>query len=129
MEPEIDSLAGVANDVFGTRILRVSPAHQVLHLVDVERRHDLGKSQVLGDGSGDSDLVNSQVRIRGDDGSRGEVHTLSHQVTTNPALLSLEPGLEGLERSAGLLHGLGQPGHVVVSHGGHVELQHLDILR
>jgi hypothetical protein len=41
----------------------------------------------------------------------------------------LESGFDGLERPATFLHGPGQAGHVVVCERGHVELEHLHILR
>ena len=56
VEPEVDPLARVADDVLGARVLGVAPPDQVLHLVDVERGHDLGEGQVLRDGAGHADL-------------------------------------------------------------------------
>ena len=57
--------------------------------VDIERRDNLWKGQVLGDGARDTDLINGQVGVRGDDSTSREVHSLTHQVTTDTTLLGL----------------------------------------
>ena len=36
------------DDIFGARVLGVAPAHQVLHLVDVEGCYNLGEGKILG---------------------------------------------------------------------------------
>ena len=41
---------------------------------------------------------------------------------------TFEAGLDGFDGPSRLLHGARQAGRVVVDHGGHVELQHLDVL-
>ncbi len=74
-------------------------------------------------------LVDPEVRIWRDDRPGGEVDSLPHEVAPDPSLLPIEPGLDGLERPPALLHGLGQTRHVVVDERGHVELEHLDVLR
>ena len=57
--------------------------------VDIERSDDLWKGEVLGNGARDTDLINGQVGVRGDDGTSREVHSLPHQVTTDTTLLGL----------------------------------------
>ena len=61
MEPEVDPVPGVPDYVLGARVLRVPPAHQLLHLVDVERGHDLREGQVLRDRPGDADLRRKKI--------------------------------------------------------------------
>ena len=56
MIAKIDSLSGVADDVLCSGVGRVSSSDELLHLVDVERSHDLREGQVLSDGTRDSDL-------------------------------------------------------------------------
>ena len=76
VEPEVDPLPGVADDVLGARVLRVAPADEFLHLVDVERGHDLGEGQVLRDRPRYADLkeekgekltTSSFIKFHGDD--------------------------------------------------------------
>lgn len=59
---EIDSLAGVADDVLGAGVLRVSASDELLHLVDVEGGDDFRERHVLGDGPRHSDLSKKNKR-------------------------------------------------------------------
>ncbi len=54
--PKIDTLASVTDDVLSAGVLRVSASDKLLHLVDVEWRHDFREGQVLSDGAGNTDL-------------------------------------------------------------------------
>ena len=56
----------------------------------------------------ETDLVDSQIRIRRDDSSGREIDSLAHQVASDATFLAFQASLDGLQRSAGLLHGLGQ---------------------
>ena len=100
VEPQVDPLARVPDDVLGPGVLRVAPPHQGLHPVDVEGGDNLWEGQVLGHCSGHSHLVDPQVGVGRDDGPGAEIHTLAHQVTSDPALLPLQPRLDRLERPA-----------------------------
>lgn len=74
--------------------------------VDVEGSDNLGKGHVGGDGAGNADLVDGEVGVGGDDSAGREVHSLAHQVSSHTAFLALQPLLQGLEGTPGLLHGL-----------------------
>jgi hypothetical protein len=87
--PEVDTLTGVADDVLGTWMLIRTIAHQLVHLVDVVIVHCLGERQGSRNRSGNTYFVERQVGVTCDDGTRGEVDTLAHQVTTETALLGL----------------------------------------
>jgi len=47
MKSQINSFAGVSDDILGSGILRVSSPHQFLHLVNVERGDNVREGQVL----------------------------------------------------------------------------------
>ena len=129
MVSQVNPLPSVTDDVLGPRILAVTLPHQMLHLVDVERGHNLGEGEVLGDAPGHAHLVNPQVRVWGDDSPSTEVHSLAHQVSSDSPFFTLQPGLNGLQRSATFLHGSWETRHVVIRQRGHVELKHLDVLQ
>ena len=68
-----------------------SQFHKNILPVDIERCDDFWKRQILRDTSWDSNLMNSQHRIWSDYSPTGEVHTFSHQVSTNSTLFSFQP--------------------------------------
>ena len=76
--------------------------------VNVEWSDYLWKGEVLGNRTRDPNLINVQVRVRGDDSTGREVHSLSHQVAPDTPLFGLQPLLDGLERSPTSLHSLGR---------------------
>lgn len=57
--------------------------------VNVKGCDDFWEGHIGCDGSWDTDLVDLQVGIWGDDSSGGEVHTLAHEVTSNSPLFAL----------------------------------------
>ena len=57
--------------------------------VNVERGDNLRKGEVLSNGTRDAHLINGQVGVRGDDGTGGEVHSLSHQIPPDTPLFGL----------------------------------------
>ena len=57
--------------------------------VNVERSNNLWEGEVLCNGTRDTDLINGQVGVRGDDGTSRKVHPLSHQVPTDTPLFGL----------------------------------------
>ncbi len=61
--------------------------------VDVERCDDLWEGEVLRHGARNPHLIDAQVRIRRDDSSRAEVHTFTHQVSSNATFLSFQSHL------------------------------------
>ena len=56
MVSQIDTITGIANNVFRSRVLVVSSPHKLLHSLDVERGDDLRVRQVAGDGTWHTDL-------------------------------------------------------------------------
>ena len=83
----------VPDNIFSSRILCVSSSHELLHLVDIERSHDLRKGEVLCDRSGYSDLIDPEVRVRGDYSTSWEINTFSHQVSSDPSFFTLHNGV------------------------------------
>jgi hypothetical protein len=59
-------------------------------LLDIVSLYPFGVGKVLGDKLRDSHLIDTEVRVRGDDGSSREVHTLSREVSSEAALLALQ---------------------------------------
>lgn len=47
-------------------------------LFQIEGSDDLWESEILSNGARNSDLINMQIGIRRDDGTSGEIHSLSH---------------------------------------------------
>ena len=74
---------------------------------------------------GHSDLVDREERIGRDDGTCGEVNTLSGQVGSETSLLSLQPLCEGLQGTSGPVPRGRDSGCLVVEVGGDVVLQKL----
>ena len=127
VKAQVDAVAVVAYDVLGARVVGGAATHQVVHVVDVEGRDELGKGHVLRNGARHTHLVDGQVGVGRDDGARAEVDTLSHEVAADAALFALEARSYGLERAAALLLGARHARHVVVDESGAVELEHLDV--
>ena len=98
MEPQINSVTILSDDVLCTRVLRVTTLDELLHLLDVERCHDLWKGHVLRNTAGNTDLINSQIRIGSNDGTSREVHSLSHQVTTNTPFFACQFKIKDLDK-------------------------------
>lgn len=88
VEPQVDTVAILTDDVLGARVLRVASLDQLLHFLYVERGDDFGESHVLGDTSRHSYLIDPQIGIGGDDGTGREIDTLTHQITTNTTFLA-----------------------------------------
>lgn len=57
--------------------------------VNIKGCDDFWEGHVGCDGSWYAHLVDLQVGVRGDDSSGGEVHTLSHEVTSDSPFLPL----------------------------------------
>lgn len=74
--------------------------------VYVEWRHNFWESQVLSDSLWYTDLIDPQVRIRGDDCTRWEVDSLTHQVTTYSTFLAFQTLLNWFQWTTGFLCGL-----------------------
>lgn len=58
--------------------------------VNVEWSDQVWKCHVLGNGAWNTDLINSEVWIWGDDSSCREINTLSHEVTPDATLFTLQ---------------------------------------
>ena len=74
--------------------------------VNVERSDDFRKGEVLCYRPRHSHLRDSQHGVRGDDSSAREVHTFTHQVTTDTPFFPLQSLLDGLEGAARFLYRL-----------------------
>ena len=64
--------------------------HQLAQHLHVVRRHRLGVAQLARELQRHAHLVRVDVGVRRDDGPRGEVHALAHQVGAEQALLVLQ---------------------------------------
>ena len=84
-----------------------------------------GNGELPGGADGHSDVVDGEVGVGGDDGTGGEVHTLTGQVGPEPSLLTLEPLGQGLEGPSGPVPCGRDSGGLVVEVGGDVVLQEL----
>ena len=82
-----------------------------------------GDRELPGCGDGDSDVVDGQHRVGGDDGTCGEVHTLTRQVGSETTLLTLEPLSQSLQGTSGPVPCGRDTGGLVVEVGGDVVLQ------
>ena len=58
--------------------------------VNIERSDNFGKRKILSDGTGHPDLVDTQIGVWSNDSSGREVHSLSHQISSHSALLTLK---------------------------------------
>mmetsp|Transcript_15419 Transcript_15419/g.31430 ORF Transcript_15419/g.31430 Transcript_15419/m.31430 type:complete len:224 (-) Transcript_15419:876-1547(-) len=126
--PEVDPSSVISNDELGAGVDRGPVCYELLHQLLVERRHLIGDGEVEGHRPRDADLVDAQVGVGRDDGTRGEVDALAHKVAPDPALLALEPAHEGLERPSGPGRDLNLAPELVVHEGGDVVLQGQDEL-
>ena len=86
---QVYSLSRVSDHIFCARVLVWSILDELVQSVDVVRRDDLRIGQSPCDTPRHSDFVERQIRITSDDGTSGEVNTLSHQVTAKTAFLPL----------------------------------------
>ena len=96
--PQIDAVAVIFDDVARAGQLRRPVVHQLLQLVDIERRYDLGVGEVARNRPWHADLVNGQVGIGRDDCTRRKVDALAHEIAANTPLLSLETLRDRFER-------------------------------
>src|ERR1700679_1201057 len=81
-----------------------------------------GICQVHGDALRYTNFVQFQIWVTSDDGTSGEVHTFTHQVTTQTSLLPLGTSTNGLHGSPGLLECPGNACNVVVHACHNMEL-------
>mmetsp|Transcript_15235 Transcript_15235/g.35012 ORF Transcript_15235/g.35012 Transcript_15235/m.35012 type:complete len:225 (+) Transcript_15235:3832-4506(+) len=89
--PQVQPQPVLANDVSSARKVDRAVLNELLQLVDVEGRDDLWVGQVARDGARHAHLVDGEVGVWSDDGTRREVDSLAHQVASDAALLALEP--------------------------------------
>jgi hypothetical protein len=68
-------------------------------LLNVERRDNFWKSQNSGNGSRNSDLINSNNGIGSNDSTSRKINTLAHQVSSHTPFLSFEALRNGLDWS------------------------------
>mmetsp|Transcript_25875 Transcript_25875/g.74824 ORF Transcript_25875/g.74824 Transcript_25875/m.74824 type:complete len:428 (-) Transcript_25875:47-1330(-) len=122
---KIDASTIRTNDVLGTRVRGRTIGDESTQLSKVEGSDVDRNGQVHGHGPGDTNLMNTQVGIGGNDRTGTEVDTLAHEVTTNTTLLALETLLNRLEGAAGTLSNLRHATNLVVHQGRHVVLQTL----
>ena len=92
-EAKIESLTIFTNDVTRTGLTRRrmrAVLNQALKAIDVVRRHGFRIRHVQRDGPRNSELVEHQVWIGRNDGTRREIHALTHQVASNSTRLALQ---------------------------------------
>mmetsp|Transcript_35160 Transcript_35160/g.76853 ORF Transcript_35160/g.76853 Transcript_35160/m.76853 type:complete len:281 (+) Transcript_35160:3348-4190(+) len=131
-EAQVHALAVLLDDVAGAALPagRVRAVlHQALQALDVVRGHHLRDGEVERDGPGHAQLVQAEGGVGGDDGARGEVHALPHEVPADAPLLALEALRDGLDGAPGARVAARVPGDGVVHVRHHVELQQLRELR
>ncbi len=85
------------HDGLGTRVGVSAVLDELVEFVAVELGDPLGHRQVHGDLQGNTQFPDTDVRVRGDDGTSGEFHTLTLNVASNASLLRPQALLEGLE--------------------------------
>ena len=103
-------------------LLGTSPDHLTDDL-DVGGVDMDGNGELPGCGDGHSDLVDGQHRVGRDDGTCGEVHTLTGQVGSETTLLTLEPLSQSLQRTSGPVPCGRDTGGLVVEVSGDVVLK------
>mmetsp|Transcript_2096 Transcript_2096/g.4946 ORF Transcript_2096/g.4946 Transcript_2096/m.4946 type:complete len:419 (-) Transcript_2096:402-1658(-) len=97
--------------------------HQLTQFVDIKGGDPFGHGEVHCHRSGNSYLVNTQVWIGRNDGTCREIDTLSHEISTQSPLLSLETLLDSFERPTAALRDLGHSPDFVVHKGRHIVLE------
>ena len=98
----------------------------ILHIpINIEWCYNLWIGQVQRDRSRHSDLIDTDIGIGRDDGTRREIDALAHEIATQSALLALEALRDGLERSARARHRHGIAGDRIGDQGRDMELQHV----
>mmetsp|Transcript_8389 Transcript_8389/g.18377 ORF Transcript_8389/g.18377 Transcript_8389/m.18377 type:complete len:455 (+) Transcript_8389:3757-5121(+) len=127
---QIDASSIGADNMFGTRMAQRSIGYEFSQNGYIERSDAFRHRQIGSDAAWDSHVFDSQIWIRRDDRPGGKVHPLSHQISTNSPLLSLETLLDRLERpSASTLGHLWHSSHLVIHRRSHIVLQALLELR
>jgi len=99
-ESEVDLLLVMPDDVLGAGPVLRTILDQSLHLVIIRVSDCLGKGEIGGNLIGDTKLIELEAGIWSDDGSRGEVNSLSHQVASQSSFLSLESRSESSQSFA-----------------------------
>ena len=92
-EPKVQALAILADDVLGPSLARGrvrAVLDELTQALDVVRGHRLRVGHVESDRPRDAELVEHQVGVGRDHRARRKVNALTHQVTPNPASLTLE---------------------------------------
>lgn len=100
---QIYAVARATDDISGTGPLCWTIGDASLQTLDVEVSDGFWEGQSPGDAAWDTDLVQGQVGITGDDSTGGEVHTLAHQVLPQSTLLTLQTGAYGLDGTTTLM--------------------------
>ena len=68
----------------------ITSCYTCFHIpVNVEGGYNFWKSQILGNGSWHSYLINTQIRVRSDDSTCREINSFSHKIATYPSFLAL----------------------------------------
>jgi len=111
--------------ILGTRPHIGAIAHDAAHLLDVEIIDLLGERQVHSNLDWHTQLIQTDVRIRRDDGTRTLIHTLAIQVATNAPLLLLETIRNRLEAPTIALLRRWQTRNLIVDERGDMILQDL----
>ena len=112
--PQVYPVSSISDNILCSRILVRPVLYQLLQVDDVVRRHSFRICQISRYAVRHSDLVQVQVGISSDDGTSGEIHTLSHQVASETPFFALQTGSDRLHRTTGLLQRLWLTGQVIV---------------
>ncbi|KAH3683660.1 hypothetical protein WICPIJ_005344 [Wickerhamomyces pijperi] len=120
---QVNTVTGITNNVLGTWMLIWTITDKLCQLLDVEWSDCFWVCQGTGNTLWNTDLIQLQVRITGNNSTSREINTLPHQVTSDTTFLTLKTSTDGLDWTTRLLQGLRLTGNIVIHIGGDVELQ------
>uniref|UniRef100_A0A6C0L9X3 Uncharacterized protein n=1 Tax=viral metagenome TaxID=1070528 RepID=A0A6C0L9X3_9ZZZZ len=108
-----------------TRILERAVLNQAVQLVAIEDGHTLRASQVHSNLFRNAELSDGNVRVRSNNGTGREFHTLALDVVPDTSFLAAQALLNGLEGAAISLSRRGHTRDLVVDESGNVILQNV----
>ena len=112
----------VALDAGRARVLVGAARDELAQERDVVLVDDLAEGLVHGDAQGHAQLVDADERVGRDDGARGLVAALAHEVVAHAALLLAEARADARHRALGVRHDGDLGARLVVDEGRRVEL-------
>jgi len=91
--PELEEFlepAAPSRDIVSTRMHITSIPHSLAQPLNIMRRHTFGVRQYLGNTFRNGDFIDTEIWIRGNDSTPGEIDSLSRKISTEPALFSFQ---------------------------------------